>query len=145
MNRILTTQKGRALALMVGGAQEAFYTKPGRYQIHLLKRKGFVRIALQTGCSIVPVITFNEPELYDQITASDGSVFRKVQEFLKNATGIAPVIFSGRGLFQYSFGIVPHRKPLFVVGKNINMVLYFFLFFLSFFYLKRKFIQFKLS
>lgn len=126
MNRVLTTKKGKALALMVGGAQEAFYTKPGRYQIHLLKRKGFCRIALQTGTSIVPVISFNEPELYDQITSPEGTLFRRAQEYLKNLTGIAPVIFSGRGLFQYSYGIVPHRKPLFIVGKIMILELIFF-------------------
>jgi len=122
MKYILTSFKGKALALMVGGAQEAFFTKPGQYQIYLLKRKGFVRIALQTGTSLVPVITFNEPELYDQITKPEGSWFKKTQEFVKNMTGIAPVIFVGRGIFQYSYGIVPHRKPLYVVvGKPIDV------------------------
>ena len=29
--------------------------------------------------------------------------------------GFAPVMFLGRGIFNYSLGIVPHRRPLTVV------------------------------
>uniref|UniRef100_A0A0L8H0K8 Uncharacterized protein n=1 Tax=Octopus bimaculoides TaxID=37653 RepID=A0A0L8H0K8_OCTBM len=32
-------------------------------------------------------------------------------------TGIAPVIFHGRGIFNYTFGIVPFRKPINTVGN----------------------------
>jgi 2-acylglycerol O-acyltransferase 2 len=38
-----------AVVLIVGGAQEAFFCKPANYQIILKKRKGFCKIALQTG------------------------------------------------------------------------------------------------
>jgi len=31
---------------------------------------------------------------------------------------IAPVIFFGRGIFQYSFGMLPKRMPITVVGKD---------------------------
>ena len=27
-------------------------------------------------------------------------------------------LFTGRGIFQYSFGLMPHRKPIAVVGKH---------------------------
>jgi hypothetical protein len=40
---------GRVFALVVGGAEEAFYAFPGRNDLILKKRKGFVKLALQTG------------------------------------------------------------------------------------------------
>lgn len=40
---------GRVFALVVGGAEEAFYAFPGKNDLILKKRKGFVKLALQTG------------------------------------------------------------------------------------------------
>jgi len=36
---------------------------------------------------------------------------------LRKWIGIAPVVPVGRGFFQYTFGLVPRRKPIWVVGK----------------------------
>ena len=47
---------------------------------------------------------------------------RKVQDYLQNVMGFAPVVFFGRGIFQYNFGIIPHRKPMtLVVGAPIKV------------------------
>ena len=40
---------GNALALIVGGANEALEAKEGNYRLVMKKRKGFVKIALQHG------------------------------------------------------------------------------------------------
>lgn len=109
-------KKGQAMCLMVGGAREALLTHPGSYKFYVKSRKGFVRLALETGASIVPVISFGEPELYDQIE-TEGTYLRTIQDLYKKITGIAPLLFVGRGVIQYSFGIVPRRHPLNVVGK----------------------------
>ena len=37
------------------------------------------------------------------------------QDLAQKVFGFAPVIFKGRGIFQYNFGIVPYRKPITVV------------------------------
>ncbi|EEB16858.1 Diacylglycerol O-acyltransferase, putative [Pediculus humanus corporis] len=109
-------KKGTALALMVGGAQEAFYSQPGVYKINLKQRKGFVKIAYKNGASLVPSISFGEPDLYEQVTFSEGSFLKKVQMQFKKATGVAPLIFHGQ------FGLMPHKKPLnVVVGKPIEV------------------------
>lgn len=66
---------------------------------------------------LVPVFSFGETDLYSQVDNPEGSFLRWVQESWKKVTGVAPVLPIGRGLFQYSFGIVPQRRPVTVVGK----------------------------
>ena len=66
---------------------------------------------------MVPVISFGETDLYDQVNNPEGSLVRKFQDKWQKITGIAPVLAIGRGMFQYTFGIVPHRKPVTVVGN----------------------------
>ena len=34
---------------------------------------------------------------------------RKIQEAVKNVTGVSPPIFHGRGIFNYTFGMLPYR------------------------------------
>ena len=41
--------KGRAAVIVVGGAEEALESHPGVYKLTMKRRKGFIRIALQTG------------------------------------------------------------------------------------------------
>ncbi|XP_012276477.1 2-acylglycerol O-acyltransferase 2-B-like [Orussus abietinus] len=108
-------ETGRATVLIVGGASEALECKPGSYRIVLKRRKGFVKLALKHGTPLVPVFSFGETDLYDQVNNPEGSFLRKFQEFFKNCTGIAPVLFLGRGMFQYSFGLLPQRRPITVV------------------------------
>lgn len=108
---------GNAVALVVGGAAETFYCKPGQYRLVLKNRKGFVKIALRHGSPLVPVFSFGETDLYTQMDNPKGSILRTVQEWVKSLTGVAPVIPIGRGYFQYSVGLVPQRKPVSVVGK----------------------------
>ncbi|XP_063909572.1 2-acylglycerol O-acyltransferase 1-like isoform X2 [Zophobas morio] len=110
---------GQVVILMPGGAVEAYNSRPGQYKFVVKNRKGFVKVALKNGSPIVPVISFGEPDLFDQV---QGPTIRKIQEFLRGILGIAPVIFSGRGFFQYSFGVVPRRKPIkTVVGTPIEL------------------------
>lgn len=109
---------------MVGGAQEALNARPGIYKLVLRKRKGFCRIAIQTGASIVPVFSFNEVEVFDQPSNEPGTKIRKFQDFFKKWTGVAPAIFIGRGFLQYSYGLIPRRHPITtVVGAPISTVL----------------------
>lgn len=111
-----------AVMLMVGGAQEAFHSRPGNYILALKERKGFVKIALKTGMPLVPVFSFGELDLYDQVSNPPGSKLRRYQEAFKNLTGVAPIIVNGRGIFQYSFGWLPKRRPLnTVVGAPIEV------------------------
>ena len=84
-------------------------------ELTLRRRRGFVRIALMTGASIVPVIGYGENELFNQPFNRRGSPFRKFQDRVQKALGFAPVMFYGRGVFNYSCGVLPHRRPINVV------------------------------
>ncbi|KAA0196989.1 hypothetical protein HAZT_HAZT000709 [Hyalella azteca] len=105
---------GRALCLVVGGAPESLDCHPGQVLLHLEKRKGFAKMALRHGAALVPMFGFGENDVYDQVANPKGSLVRRVQDALQHMFGLAPCIFMGRGVFQYSFGIVPYRKPIFV-------------------------------
>ncbi|KAJ8921379.1 hypothetical protein NQ315_002995 [Exocentrus adspersus] len=110
---------GHVCVLMVGGAAEAYFCKPGSYKVILKRRKGFVKLALKNGTPLVPVLSFGETDLFDQL---EGSRLRTIQESLRKRIGLAPVLPIGRGFFQYSFGIIPRRsKVTTVVGTPMEV------------------------
>ncbi|KAK9302952.1 hypothetical protein QLX08_005218 [Tetragonisca angustula] len=120
VNQLLSTKPqapytGRATVLMVGGAAEATESKPGTYRILIKRRKGFVRLALKNGVPIVPVCSFGETNLYDQVSFPEGSFPKKLLDYIRKKFGIPLILLKGRGFFQYSFGIIPQRTPVTVV------------------------------
>ncbi len=81
-----------------------------------------MKLALRTGAALVPVYCFGENELYYQLPNPEGSRLRWLQEQVKKLTGVAFPAFSGRGIMQYSFGLLPQRTPLLtVVGAPIML------------------------
>lgn len=113
--------------LIVGGAQEALYARPGNYRFVINKRKGFVKIAIQTGAALVPVLSFGENDLLEQPSNNPGTWIRAYQEFVKKWTGIAPIFIYGRGFWEKSFGLLPYRRQIttvvgapIIVSKNSN-------------------------
>jgi hypothetical protein len=67
-HRIRTGPPGTAMVLVIGGAEEFRYMKQGTMDLVLLKRKGFVKIALTTGADLVPVLGFGENDIFHQVT-----------------------------------------------------------------------------
>ncbi|XP_060682881.1 2-acylglycerol O-acyltransferase 2 [Hemiscyllium ocellatum] len=113
---------GNVAVIVIGGAPEALDARPGALTLLLKNRKGFVKLALQYGASLVPVFSFGENEVFDQVNNPKGSLLRKIQERLQKVMGISLPLFHARGVFQYSFGLLPYRKPIYtVVGKSIDM------------------------
>ncbi|KAK6167294.1 hypothetical protein SNE40_021360 [Patella caerulea] len=113
---------GNAVSVIIGGASEALDANPGNFTVRATKRKGFCRLALKYGASLVPVYSFGENDLYVQVPNPDGSRLRKFQDFCTKRLGFSPPIFHGRGIFNYNFGLVPYRRPLnSVVGAPINV------------------------
>uniref|UniRef100_A0A674I032 Acyltransferase n=1 Tax=Terrapene triunguis TaxID=2587831 RepID=A0A674I032_9SAUR len=113
---------GNVLVIAVGGAQEALDARPGAFTLLLKNRKGFVRLAMEHGAPLVPVFSFGENELFDQVDNPKGSWLRRTQHRLQQIMGISLPLFHARGVFQYSFGLLPYRRPIFtVVGKPIKV------------------------
>ncbi|KAB0397584.1 hypothetical protein E2I00_016941, partial [Balaenoptera physalus] len=94
---------GSLLAIIVGGAQEALDARPGAYRLLLRNRKGF-------------------NDLFDQVDNSPGSWLRRTQNRLQKIMRVSLPLFHGRGVFQYSFGLMPYRQPITtVVGAPIEV------------------------
>ncbi|KAM4714421.1 2-acylglycerol O-acyltransferase 1 isoform 2-T2 [Anableps anableps] len=111
---------GNVAVVAVGGAPEALDARPGALTLQVRKRKGFIKMALKHGAQLVPVFSFGENELFDQMENPAGSPLRRLQNRLQSIMGIAMPLFHARGVFQYSFGLIPYRKPVHtVVGKPI--------------------------
>lgn len=128
MQWLLTNEgKGQALVLVVGGALESLDAVPGKMDLTLQDRKGFVKLALKYGADLVPVINFGENDVYSMedrwveshvlrklismIRSEENAIKQFQKKFLK-AAGFAPPLFYGRGVFQYTFGLMPYRKPI---------------------------------
>jgi len=110
-------RKGKALMIVVGGAEEVRLMDPGTMDLVLNKRKGFVKLALETGSSLVPVITFGENDIYTQVANVHGSRMRKFQDMLIRRFGFTLPLAYGRLLW-----LLPFKRPLVsVVGKPIDI------------------------
>lgn len=57
-------EKGRNVALLPGGFEEASLYKRNRHKVFLKERKGFIKYALQYGYSVIPVYCFGEEKTY---------------------------------------------------------------------------------
>lgn len=55
----------------------------------------FIKLALETGASLVPVFSFGEVDIYDQVSNPHGSALRRLQEFILNRFGFTLPIVKG--------------------------------------------------
>jgi len=113
---------GNVSTLVIGGAAESMYTSCTQISLVLKRRYGFIKMALKTGAQLVPTFSFGEAHIYNILPSPEGSRIRNFQERFRNVVGFAPLLFFGRGIFQYSLGILPHRRPInVVVGAPIHV------------------------
>ncbi|KAF0029090.1 hypothetical protein F2P81_018195 [Scophthalmus maximus] len=113
---------GNVAVLAVGGAPEALDARPGALTLQVQNRKGFIKLALKHGAQLVPVFSFGENELFDQMENPAGSPLRTLQNRLQSIMGVAMPLFHARGVFQYNFGLMPYRTSIHtVVGKPISV------------------------
>ena len=101
---------GRAITITVGGSREYNVARPGTMEIVIKIRKGFIRVAVQTGADIVPVVAFGENEIFDRVDVRSKSVLRSAARLWEWLVGHQVAFSIGR------FNIFcPYRKPLNVV------------------------------
>lgn len=109
-------KKGRSLQIFVGGEKEQLMTKPGEHKIFLKSRKGFIKLALQYGCDLVPTYAFGENELY---RISDfGLPFR---QFLQEKFQVAFCLSFGSPRWWNWLAPLKGSKLYIAVGKPITV------------------------
>lgn len=57
----------RSVVLVIGGADEALLCGTKKMRLVLHNRKGFVKMALQTGSALVPCMAFGENNTFNQV------------------------------------------------------------------------------
>nr|XP_019009960.1 2-acylglycerol O-acyltransferase 2 [Kwoniella pini CBS 10737]OCF48741.1 2-acylglycerol O-acyltransferase 2 [Kwoniella pini CBS 10737] len=119
---ILSRGPGTAIAIVVGGATESLSAHPGTADLTLKRRFGFIKMAIREGADLVPVFSFGENDIYEQLANAKGSWLYKIQKNFQKMFGFTLPLFYGRGLFNYNIGLMPFRHPIVsVVGKPIHV------------------------
>ncbi|XP_065225551.1 diacylglycerol O-acyltransferase 2-like isoform X2 [Planococcus citri] len=115
--RILNGPAGNVCVIMVGGRTEQKINTPGKNRVFLKNRKGFVRMALTTGSSLVPVFSFGETFLYEEPSSN---LYRFLREKLRASFDPEFFLFSGPCTLGHLFGLLPYQRQVTtVVGKPI--------------------------
>ncbi|XP_060710462.1 diacylglycerol O-acyltransferase 2-like [Hemiscyllium ocellatum] len=114
---------GNAVIIVVGGAAESMAGTPGDHSVLLKDRMGFIRLALSHGADLVPVYSFGENDVFEQLVFRSGSWMKSLQVTFQKWMGFAPCLFRGRGLLSArSWGLLPYAKPVMtVVGEPITV------------------------
>lgn len=114
---------GRGVTIVIGGARESLEAQPKTLRLVINERKGFIKLALQTGADLVPVLAFGENDLYDQLDPHEHPWLHGLQRYFLKAWKFTVPLLHGRGIFNYDVGLMPYRRPLnIVVGKPIPVV-----------------------
>ena len=99
------------VALIPGGiAEMCAYESDDKEVLYILKRKGFVKLALRHGRPLIPVFSFGENRTFVQYTFA-----RRLREVLSRKLGIIVQLFRGRWCT-----LIPFRVPITVaVGRPV--------------------------
>uniref|UniRef100_A0A0N5A2T7 Acyltransferase n=1 Tax=Parastrongyloides trichosuri TaxID=131310 RepID=A0A0N5A2T7_PARTI len=112
--------KGNAVGIVLGGLNEVYDAHPKTNILRIKNKRGFCRYALLYGADIVPMYNFGENDVYEQLPNEKDSFIRQLQMKICNKFGFIPPIIRGRGIFNYSHGMLPLQKPInTVMGKPI--------------------------
>ncbi|KAF8184456.1 DAGAT-domain-containing protein [Pholiota molesta] len=113
---------GSAITIVVGGAAESLSARPGTADLTLRKRLGFIKLAIQNGADLVPVFSFGENDIYEQMPNERGTTVYALQRKFQSMFGFTLPLFHGRGLLNYNLGLMPYRRQIVaVIGKPIHV------------------------
>lgn len=79
---------GENLFVIPGGIREMYECEKGVLRLKLKERTGVFRLALESGISIIPVLSYGENELYSLL---DFPFLRKIQNWLEKFDLILPI------------------------------------------------------
>jgi len=119
---VLKQGPGSSITIVVGGAAESLSARPGTADLVLRRRLGFIKLAVREGADLVPVFSFGENDIFDQLSNRKRSKLRTIQKRFQATFGFTLPIFFGRGIFNYTIGMMPFRHPIVsVVGRPIRV------------------------
>lgn len=110
-----TLEHNTSIGIVVGGAAESLYTGTNDTTL-ILKRHGFIRLALETNSDIIPIFSFGENQLYKQ-TFLQKSIINHIQKYMIRIFGFTiPFVYGS----PTSLFLLPYRQPITtIVGKPI--------------------------
>ncbi|KAH9479273.1 Diacylglycerol O-acyltransferase 2B [Psilocybe cubensis] len=121
-SNILKAGAGSAITIVVGGAAESLSAHPGTADLTLRRRLGFIKLAIQHGADLVPVFSFGENDIYQQMPNEKGTTVYALQRKFQSMFGFTLPLFHGRGLLNYNLGLMPYRRQIVaVIGKPIRI------------------------
>jgi len=121
-SNILKAGPGSAITIVVGGATESLSAHPGTADLTLRRRLGFIKLAIRHGADLVPVFSFGENDIYEQMPNDPGTTVYKLQQKFKSVFGFTLPLFHGRGLLNYNLGLMPYRRQIIaVIGQPIHV------------------------
>ncbi|TDL23700.1 DAGAT-domain-containing protein [Rickenella mellea] len=119
---ILAQGKGNAICIVVGGAAESLSAHPGTADLTLRRRLGFIKVAIQQGADLVPVFSFGENDIFQQMPNEKGTFVYNLQKKFQTVFGFTLPLFHGRGMLNYNLGLMPYRRRIVsVIGRPINV------------------------
>ncbi|KAF9038596.1 diacylglycerol acyltransferase-domain-containing protein [Panaeolus papilionaceus] len=117
-SNILKAGPGSAITIVVGGAAESLSAHPGTADLTLRKRLGFIKLAIQHGADLVPVFSFGENDIYQQMPNEKGTLVYNFQRKFQSIFGFTLPFFHGRGLLNCTL-VLPDLFSL--VGRPIHV------------------------
>lgn len=111
--------EGESLTVCLGGVKEILYTEPNTMKLSIKNKRGAFKLALQTGTSLVPVISYGENELFEIL---DTPWLRPIQSiFIQYGLYLpVPTLKSCSSWFRIPWE--PLKTPIrTVVGKPIKV------------------------
>jgi len=83
---------------------------------------GFIKLAIQHGADLVPVFSFGENDIYQQMPNEKGTTVYALQRKFQSIFGFTLPLFHGRGLLNYNLGLMPYRRQIVaVIGKPVHV------------------------
>lgn len=89
VSRVLSKEGGGNISIIIlGSAEESLDAYPGKFTLFICQQKGFVKIALTHGASLVPVFSFGENELFKQVNNLKAHGFELCRRSYRKSWGL---------------------------------------------------------
>lgn len=102
-------RQGDSIVLITGGAAEALYAQSGRFTLYLKRRRGFLKLALETGAAVVPCLGFGENDAFSTMDATK----------VGHSATLMDILLRIRKVLRFATPLVtwpiPRRNPIHVV------------------------------